>query len=262
MMLPILAAIGVSILGSLASKAASSLIERMGGGAASDAGATFSAVLEKSQATRSSRTAAGSADLVAQLSGSMATGGGLVRTPVLSGSTQRTTGHVEGAALSRLISEVRNQASLSPLVAAARPVGGNAAAGYVGRKVAANGSMITLAGGVTPQLRYQLPRAAGSVQVEVRDLHGKLVRAIQLGPQAGGLHLLPFDGRGLQAGQYVYRVVAADADGGLLAGVSTAFGRVTGVQFEGGAPFLNVGRSLVPLAGVYAVSSEQRPAFA
>lgn len=253
-MFPVLAAIGISLLSSLASKAGAALIERgLGGGAVSDSGASFHSILEQSQATKSSRTGPRSSDVVAQASASMATDGGFVKTAALSGA--------ERPALNRLISEVRNQASPSPLVMAARPVGRGMAAGYVGRKVAANGSMITLAGGVMPQLRYQLPRAAASVQVEVLDLHGKLVRTIQLGPQAGGLHLLPFEGRGLQSGRYVYRVVAADAQGELLAGVSTASGQVMEVRSEGGEPFLNVGRSLVPLAGVYAVSSDQSPAF-
>lgn len=271
-MLPILAAIGISLLSSVASKAAAALVDRgLGGAAPSDSGASFHSILERSQATTSSRTGPKPVDPFAQAGASGATGSSMVRTPVLSradgavpgraGSGGSALSRDEGPALNRLISEVRNQSSLSPLVVAARPVGHGMAAGYVGRKVAANGSMVTLAGGVVPQLRYQLPRAAASVQIEVRDLHGKLVRTIQLGPQAGGLHLLPFDGRGLQSGGYVYKVMATDARGELLSGVSTASGRVMEVRYEGGQPFLAVGSALVPLAAVYEMSGDQQPAF-
>lgn len=261
-MLPVLAAIGISLLSSVASKAAAALVERgLGGTTAGDSGASFHSILERSQATTSSRTDRRPADLFAQVGASEATDSSMVKTAVPGRAGGSVPSRTEGPALNRLISEVRNQSSLSPLAVAAHSIGRGMAAGYVGRKAAANGSMITLAGGVTPQLRYQLPQAAASVQIEMRDLRGKLVRTIQLGPQAGGLHLLPFDGRGLQSGGYVYRVVATDAQGGLLAGVSTASGRVMEVRYEGGQPFLVVGSALVPLASVYEMSGDQQPAF-
>lgn len=247
-MLPVLAAIGVSLLSSLASKAAASLIERsLGGGAASDSGAPFHSILERSQATQSSRTVPRPADVVARATASMATDGGFVQRTALSSGLMHLA--------------LRTPHFAPPVTVAARPVGGAGATGYVGRKVAANGSLVTLAGGVTPQLRYHLPRAAASVRIEVLDLHGQLVRTMDLGSQAGGQHLLPFDGRGLPPGAYVYRVVASDNRGEVLAGVSTAFGRVMAMQFEGGKPFLVVGSSLVPLPAIYEVSRDQRPAF-
>lgn len=261
-MLPVLAAIGISLLSSVASKAAAALVDRgLGGAATSDSGASFHSILERSQATTSSRTGPRPVDPFAPAGASGATDAGMMRTSAPGRAGGSALSRTEGPALNRLISEVRNQSSLNPLVVAARPVGRGMAAGYVGRKVTANGSMVTLAGGVMPQLRYQLPRAAASVQIEVRDLHGKLVRTIQLGPQAGGLHLLPFDGRGLQSGGYVYRVVATDAQGELLSGISTASGRVMEVRYEGGQPFLVVGSALVPLAAVYEMSGDQQSAF-
>jgi flagellar hook assembly protein FlgD len=243
-MLPILALVGVSVLSTLAGKVVTSLIERsLAGGAATNAGKAFDAVLEWSQATQSGRTDAKISD-------------GIPRT-----SSTSTISHGPGkdASLGLLVAQLRAQRSLTGLSGALPAVGGSSrgtlASGYIGRKVVANGSVIDLRGPVPSILRYLLPRAAASVQVEVQDLQGNVIRTVQLGAQPGGLHQLPFDGRGLQSGLYVYKVIAADVQGLPLVGISTATGRVTEVRFEGGRPFLVVGGALVPVAGVYEVGS-------
>jgi flagellar hook assembly protein FlgD len=129
----------------------------------------------------------------------------------------------------------------------------------IGGQITANGSVIDLRGPIPPVLRYRLPSAAGSVQVEVRDLQGKVVRTVELGPQPGGVHEQYFDGRGLQSGLYTFKVIADDARGLPIVGVSTASGRVSGVRFEGDQAFLVVGSSLVPLMSV--VRSDRRSAI-
>lgn len=223
-MLPILAAIGVSMLSTLAGRAVSAVVEGSLGGRAREGlgNNSFDAVLE--------RSAMQLAQTPAQVSNTLAS---------------RRPSVVGGSAMSAL------------LAAPGRPAGSARATDLIGRKIAANGSAFEVRGGLQTILRYHLPTAAASVQIEVRDLHGNLVRTVPMGPQPGGLHHLPFDGRGLSSGLYLYRIVAADAAGQPIARVSTATGRVMGVQFENGQPFLNVGSALVPLAGIFEVSSRQ-----
>lgn len=230
-MIPVLAAIGVSVLRSLAGNAVTALLERKPeGNTAVDSGkGSFETILERSQAMQSSRA----------------------QSTVVGDSTRGASVGLQtaGLATSRMPAPRTVLPTASPWAVSPGRVGD-----LIGRKIAANGSVFELRGSI-PTLHYHLPTAAASVQIEVRDLRGTVVRTVQLGSQPGGLHRMSFDGRGLPSGLYLYRVVATDAVGQPIARVSTAFGRVLGVQFEGGQPFLNVGGGLVPPAGIFDVSS-------
>lgn len=132
------------------------------------------------------------------------------------------------------------------------------ASGYIGRVVTANGTIFDQGESGAAALRYNLPSAA-SVQIQIRDLQGTLVRTLTLGPQPAGQGQLAFDGLGndgrpLPPGRYVYNVAATDAAGGSVAGVSTASGQVTGVSFEETQPMLMVDGSLIPLSAISQVS--------
>jgi hypothetical protein len=247
-MIPIIAAIGISVLSKLAGQAVTALIDRnAGGSAAADPGkSSFDTILKQSQATKSIRSR------VNGFNGLPPHG----LAPTLAG------GLTNDASLGLLTAQLTRERSLAPraglLAAPQIPVSRSVVGDRIGRKVSANGSVIDLREPVPPTLQYRLPTAAVSVQVEVRDLQGAVVRTVQLGPQPGGFHRLPFDGRGLQSGLYLYRVMATDAGGLPIARVSTASGRVSDVRFEGGQAFLVVGGSLVPLKSV--VDSDQRSA--
>jgi flagellar basal-body rod modification protein FlgD len=133
------------------------------------------------------------------------------------------------------------------------------ASGYIGKVVEANGTIVEQGGTAPATIRYTLPSGVASVQIQVEDLQGNLVRTIPLGAQPAGLQQFIFDGLGndgrpLPAGRYVYQVVATDVTGRPVVGVSTASGQVTGVTFDGTHPYLVVGSSMVPLSGVYRVS--------
>lgn len=250
-MIPVLAAIGISMLSRLAGTAVTALIDGgLGGGATIGSGnGSFDAILERSQATTSTPALARGSDTLS------------ASRPVMTG----VGGVAGGASVGLLTSQIASQRTTAPLTAllsAPRmPMNPRSVEALIGRKIAANGSLIDLRRPSIQTLQYRLPTAAASVQVEVRDLQGTVVRTVQLGSQPGGLHQLPFDGRGLSPGLYQYRIVAADTAGLTIAGASTAYGRVTGVQLENGQPFLAVGRALVPLSGVFDVSVDQPSAF-
>ncbi|CBE68807.1 MAG: hypothetical protein F9K13_09830 [Candidatus Methylomirabilis oxygeniifera] len=261
-MIPVLAAVGIRLLGALAGKTVTALIERgLDSSTAADrTERSFDTILERSQSMRSTRSdvrrvgspsSQGSAPTV--ISGSADdTSVGLLTAQLATGRTSAPATALP-AVSRRPIAVEPSAFSLQPSAARSR-----AAQDLIGRKIAANGSAIELRGSVPPTLLYRLPTAAESVRIEVRDLQGTIVGTVQLGPQPGGFHQMMFDGRGLQSGLYTYRVIATDAAGQPMARVSTAFGRVMGVQFENGQPFLHVGSALVPLTGIFEVSSDQR----
>src|SRR5574337_356472 len=250
-MIPIIAAMGISVLSTLAGKAVTALIDRnLSGSTAADSGKnSFDTILERSQATKSTRAHAKGLDSLPPQ--------GLA--PIFAG------GLPKDASLGLLTAQLTRERSLVPLAGLLathqRPLGSSVVGDQIGRKVSANGSAIDLRGPVPTTLQYRLPTAAVSVQVEVRDLQGVVVRTVQLGPQPGGLHQLPFDGRGLQSGLYLYRVMATNAEGLPIARINTASGRVSDVRFEGGQAFLVVGGSLVPLKSVYEERSDRPSAF-
>jgi flagellar basal-body rod modification protein FlgD len=133
------------------------------------------------------------------------------------------------------------------------------ATSYIGKDVAANGTIFEQTGAGSATLRYNLPSNAASVQLQIQDLNGNQVRTIPLGGQTAGSYQLAFDGLGdygqpIPGGRYLYKVVATDPAGGSVAGVSTASGQVAGVTFDGLYPYLFVEGSLVPLSGIYSVS--------
>lgn len=133
------------------------------------------------------------------------------------------------------------------------------ASSYIGKVVAANGTIFEQTGAGLATLRYGLPSDAASVQLQIQDLQGNPVRTILLGAQAAGPHQLAFDGLGgdgrpIPGGRYLYKVAATDQTGGGVAGVSTTSGQVAGVTFDGLHPYLLIEGRLVPLNGVYSVS--------
>ena len=133
------------------------------------------------------------------------------------------------------------------------------ASSYIGKVVAANGTIFEQTGAGATTLRYHLPSDAASAQIQIQDLRGNPVRTIPLGAQAEGSHQLAFDGLGddgrpIPEGRYLYKVVASDTEGRTLAGASTASGLVTGVTFEGTEPFLMVGENLIRLSEILQVS--------
>jgi flagellar basal-body rod modification protein FlgD len=156
--------------------------------------------------------------------------------------------------------------SLAALTASSSTKGGGSldavlASSYIGKVVNANGTVIDQVGAGPVALRYQLPSAAASVQIQVRDLQGNPVRTLQLGAQPAGAQQRSFDGLGddgrpLPPGRYVYSVAASDPTGNSLSGVMTASGKVTAVTFDGNQPFLSVTGSLVPLSAVSEVSMD------
>lgn len=111
-------------------------------------------------------------------------------------------------------------------------------ANLIGRSVKAEGSDFLYAGAPVT-VGYDLTGAASRVRVSVFDASGKLVRTMDAGAQASGLHDIAWDGTdnsGLNApnGYYEFTVTARDTADNAVSANTYVYGQVTGVNFDSG----------------------------
>lgn len=133
---------------------------------------------------------------------------------------------------------------------------------FIGKEIEARGDAIQLSEGNSAQLSYELNGDAGSSTIHIYDQNMHVVRTIELGSQAAGVHEWMWDGRDNQGNQvatgtYTFEVSAMDVDGEAVA-VDTYFrGVVTGVTFEDGITYLMLGEQKVALGDVLNVSDQE-----
>ena len=134
----------------------------------------------------------------------------------------------------------------------------NAAVDFIGREA-------TIAGntgrhdGSGIDFAYELPKAADTARVEVLDSSGDVVFSENAPTGAGG-HDFPWPGltnSGVLAepGQYSFRVVARDNEGGAISTNTFVTGPVTEVTTSGGQPSLTVAGQQVSLEDILSVRS-------
>ena len=137
--------------------------------------------------------------------------------------------------------------------------GNNAqAANLIGKNILYDGGSVQVTGGAPGTLYVAAPGMVKDVTVTIKDSSGSLVRTIQLDHLDGGIGSIQWDGlksTGDPAldGNYTFTVTAVDAQGNSAAVTPLSFGRVSGVSFENGLTYLNVGGEKVPLSGILSV---------
>ena len=130
---------------------------------------------------------------------------------------------------------------------------------FVGKDVTFEDHLINWDGAGTRELQFELDADAASVEVQIKDMSGRLVRTESVGALGEGVQAISFDGlddnlNPLPAGQYTFEVVATDAQGESIDAWTRDRACVTAVSFDGGYPQLVVegGRTIV-LAQVLSV---------
>jgi flagellar basal-body rod modification protein FlgD len=101
--------------------------------------------------------------------------------------------------------------------------------------------------------------SAGSATVNVYDGANRLVATVDAGSLEAGTTLLSWDGRGLSgetlpAGHYRLEVTATGENGAPVTATPLIAGVVEGVSFSGGATYLSVGGTRVPLSAVVEIN--------
>jgi len=109
---------------------------------------------------------------------------------------------------------------------------------------------------------FKLAENATSVEVNIRDATGAIVRTIELGPQSKGevsfdWNCLTDAGLKVPAGTYRIDIVASNASGAPVSWESRVRGTVDGVSYDAGYPELLIGSIKTVLSNVLGVYPEK-----
>ncbi|MFQ5779659.1 MAG: flagellar hook assembly protein FlgD [Nitrospiria bacterium] len=148
--------------------------------------------------------------------------------------------------------------TLGQLVQSNSSLNNYAVAGLVGREVQVVGGTVQHITETSSPLSYRLEGDAGRVIIQVSDAAGDVVRVIEAGPQKKGVWNLSWDGRNqdgnlLPSGGYQYAVAAVDSSGAPVKSTTYSSGRVNGVTYNNGVPYLTVNGENIPAAGLVSV---------
>jgi flagellar basal-body rod modification protein FlgD len=129
-----------------------------------------------------------------------------------------------------------------------------AAVSFIGKQVNAGGNAINYSGGES-SIDFNLEGNASEVTVTIYNSAGSVVRTIGMNTVQQGDVTCSWDGRNnngesVSPGKYYFTVKATDFNGAAVKTSTYANGTVTGVKFENGTIFLQVGDKEVTLADI------------
>jgi len=123
----------------------------------------------------------------------------------------------------------------------------------IGREVTARGDGIKV-DGASADLTYNLSENAEKVTIKIYDEEGNFVDTLESGSQKEGENSVTWDCSGVVAGNYTFEVSAIDANGDVVPAYTMITGKVTGVSFKEGAPYLSVNGQDISLGDVISVN--------
>lgn len=137
---------------------------------------------------------------------------------------------------------------------------------FLDKDVTVKGGAAQVRDGRATELRFQLPREAQSVQVSIVDKAGVAIRTLDLGALGAGSHVAGWDGKDKDGdpvldGTYQYHVAARSADNEPLPVETYMTGKVAGVRFENGRPFLKVNGEEIDAREIIELSNQSHRLF-
>ena len=120
----------------------------------------------------------------------------------------------------------------------------------IDKDVQAFGNNMAVVDGAVSATEFTLTDAADTCVVEIYDASGRLVKTMDMGYQASGVHELAWDAKTMQDDQqaadglYFYRVDALNGAGQQIEVDYRTTGHVTGVQFDSGHAVLTIDKHI------------------
>ena len=104
---------------------------------------------------------------------------------------------------------------------------------------------------------YQLAKA-GKVYIQIFDANGNVIRVLNEGVKDSSKQTFTWDGKNLQAarlpaGDYTFSVSAVDANNQPIQVATSRIATVTGISFENGIAYLNMGSDKVTIRDIIAI---------
>jgi flagellar basal-body rod modification protein FlgD len=142
----------------------------------------------------------------------------------------------------------------------AQSINNTMASSFIGKSVRAEMDQFSIGSNDTSQLYYNLSSAATTIQVDIKDSDGNLVRTLNVSPQAAGDHTLQWDGMNssgvhVPAGKYTYAITATGADDSAVTATAIFTGVVTSVSYATGSATLMSGDVELQLSQVLTIGN-------
>jgi len=148
---------------------------------------------------------------------------------------------------------------LTSLLKAQSAGGLDNASNYIGKQVTAAWTATEFNDGEATWA-YELGKDADKATLQVVDSKGAVVWEGAAPDRSSGLHTFPWDGKmkdgstAEDGGVYTLKVAATDGAGAKIDSQALIQGRVTGVEMYNGAPYLVIGKSILPLSTVISLN--------
>jgi len=131
----------------------------------------------------------------------------------------------------------------------------------IGRDVILNGAKMTVADDGSSRINVDLAASAATVHVDVIGGDGKTVVATQdITGIAAGSQTIPLALGKVPAGNYTYKVTAADSTGKSIKVSGNTVGQVQATVFSGGQVMVRVDGSIVPVTDITEIIAAATPA--
>lgn len=133
---------------------------------------------------------------------------------------------------------------------------------YIGKQILSEGNTLALKDGISSEGFFTIEEPA-EVMIFIYDSSGSEIKRLYLGQNDAGTHEIAWDGsdnggNGVSDGIYSFEVMAVDSLGRDVEAKTTATGKVDGVTYQEGAPYLMVENMLIdPLSVVKVWQSEE-----
>jgi flagellar basal-body rod modification protein FlgD len=129
--------------------------------------------------------------------------------------------------------------------------------GLIGKKVQSKGNSLSIDQGVVSEGSYQLTKT-GKVSIKIFDANGNMVRSIDDGVKNTSKQRVTWDGKNQQgaqlpAGNYTFNVSAIDEKNQQIQVTTSKVGTVTGISFENGTTYLNMGTDKITISDIIAI---------